>query len=62
MQRRLAKDASKAEQAQKEIYTFGYPLYEYLAKMKKCSYLSLAQKVNRFGVSVKYIFFSDRRC
>ena len=61
-QRKLARDANKAELAQNEINTFGYPLFEYLVKMKKCSYVSFGEKCNRFGTYVKFFFYSDKRC
>ena len=60
-QRKLARDANKAELAQNEINSFGYPLYEYLLAMKKCSYISVGEKCSRFGTKTRFFFYSDRR-
>ena len=61
-QRKLQRDADKAEQAQKDINLFGFQLYEYLISMKECSYVSEGKRTNRFGVEITYIFYSNRRC
>ena len=58
----MTRDANKSEQAQKQINFFGYQLYEYLVQMKKCCYVSEADKQNRFGVKVNFVFYTDEHC
>lgn len=44
VQRKLQRDAYKAEQAQKQVNFFAYQLYEYLYQMRKCCFVSEADK------------------
>ena len=57
--RRLQKDANRAELAQKQLFQLGYPLYDYILSMQKCTHVSQGERNKRYGVHISFQFYSD---
>ena len=56
------RDSNRTEAVQRELFSFGYPLHDYLVKMKRCCFVSQGMRPDKFGVKVYYNFYSDKQC